>query len=466
MKKRIVSLLLVLVTVLGMFPTAAFAAATEEEALGEVDIYNGGTEMSYLSINGRIREQIYTYYNYVNANGQVKEIPAYCVNPNIKGVPQTVEEGESIEYLAEEIASDPKIMGIVANGYPKRGLSELKLENKYHAYYATKMALWCYILPHWDIANLKVNPNLTGLELERAQAILRAAKEIYQRGTAWTTTLSPKLTSSVDREVAYPVTVDGKQYKQQVFTVTSETWVCDYDIAVSFTNPDEVPAGTRIVDMDNKDITAITTTGTSQGYSGKFKVLYPADVIAGQTGSVQLSFGADVYEYAIYYAVCAEKDKYGELQNYMCDTDPTTPIRLSAYSSYGEEPMPEMETGLRIIKYAAGTTTPLSGAMFEVISPSGDSIGTFATNSSGMIAIPLTIIGNYTVIEREPPAYHLLSEETTQNVTVTYGNVAEVVFENEPYGTLQVEKYPYRRLQRGCGSTPTAQTPCRNYQTE
>ena len=56
-------------------------------------------------------------------------------------------------------------MGIIANGYPTRGLSELKLENKYHAYYATKMALWCYLLPNWNINNLKVNPNLTGAEL-------------------------------------------------------------------------------------------------------------------------------------------------------------------------------------------------------------------------------------------------------------------------------------------------------------
>ena len=185
MKKRIISLLLVLITVLGMFPTAAFAAATEEEALGEVDIYNGGYRLSYLSINGRIREQIYTYYNYVNSKGQTKEIPAYCVNPNTKGVPQSVEEGESIEYLAEEITSDPKVMGIIANGYPHRSLGELKLENKYHAYYATKMALWCYLLPNWDIANLKVNPTLTGVEMERAQKILAAAKNIYQRGTAW-----------------------------------------------------------------------------------------------------------------------------------------------------------------------------------------------------------------------------------------------------------------------------------------
>lgn len=39
MKKRLLSLFLVFVTLLGILPTAALAANTEEEALGEVDIY-------------------------------------------------------------------------------------------------------------------------------------------------------------------------------------------------------------------------------------------------------------------------------------------------------------------------------------------------------------------------------------------------------------------------------------------
>ena len=102
MKKRLLSLFLAFVTLLGILPTAALAANTEEEALGEVDIYNGGYELSYLTINGRIRTQDYTYFNYVDAKGQKKEVPAYCVNPNIKGVPQTVGVGESIKYLANE----------------------------------------------------------------------------------------------------------------------------------------------------------------------------------------------------------------------------------------------------------------------------------------------------------------------------------------------------------------------------
>lgn len=440
MKKRLITMLLALLMVMGLLPTAAFAASTPEEALGEIDIYSGGEELSYLSINGRVRTLIYTYYNYDNGSGVTREIPAYCVNPNITGVPQTVAPGESIEYLAEEKSSDPKVIGIVASGYPTRSLEELGLENKYQGYYATKMALWCYLLSNWDINNLKVNPNLTGVELQRAQKMLAAAKDIYARGTAWDEILSPQVTCTPDRDVAYQVTIDGKQYKQQVFTFWSKTWVCDYEVNVSFTDPSMVPEGTRIVDMNNRDITTITTEATGDGYAGKFKVLYPMESVQGETGSVQLSFSTNVYQYAVFYAICQEKDIYGNLQNYVVDTDPTTTMRISAYSNYadsGEEPP---ETGLRILKYETGTEIPISGCLFEVIGPDGDSIGSFTTNGDGRIEIPLQKSGNYTVIERDAASHYVISEDPAQNVTVVYDEVAEVTFFNDPYGTLRIEK--------------------------
>ena len=441
MKKRLISMLLVLVMMLGMLPATALAASSEAEALGEVSIYNGGQKLSYLSINGRVRELIYTYFNYMGENGKTKEIPAYCVNPNTKGVPQTVASGQSIKYLAEEKGNDPKVMGIIANGYPTRGLAELKLENKYHAYYATKMALWCYLLPNWNINNLKVNPNLTGTEFQRAQAILTAAKDIYVRGTAWSKVYSPRITATPDRDAAYATTVNGQQYKQQVFTIHSDTWVCNYAIRVAFTDPSAVPAGTRIVDMDNNDITTITTSSTGDGYAGKFKVLYPASAVAGKTGSVQLSFVTEVYKYAVFYATCAEVGKYGQLQNYMCDTDPTTTMKLSTYSNYsdgGEVEPPD--TGLKITKLEKGTDTPLSGAVFEVVDPDGATVGTFATGADGTVTIPLTLAGNYTVYERVAPLDHLLSDNPAQNIKAEYGKMAELTYWNEPYGTLRIEK--------------------------
>lgn len=434
-------MLLVLVMMLGMLPATALAASSEAEALGEVSIYNGGQKLSYLSINGRVRELIYTYFNYMGENGKTKEIPAYCVNPNTKGVPQTVASGQSIKYLAEEKGNDPKVMGIIANGYPTRGLAELKLENKYHAYYATKMALWCYLLPNWNINNLKVNSNLTGTEFQRAQAILTAAKDIYVRGTAWSKVYSPRVTATPDRDAAYATTVNGQQYKQQVFTIHSDTWVCNYAVRVAFTDPSSIPAGTRIVDMDNNDITTITTSSTGDGYAGKFKVLYPASAVAGKTGSVQLSFVTEVYKYAVFYATCAEVGKYGQLQNYMCDTDPTTTMKLSTYSNYsdgGEVEPPD--TGLKITKLEKGTDTPLSGAVFEVVDPDGATVGTFATGADGTVTIPLTLAGNYTVYERVAPLDHLLSDNPAQNIKAEYGKMAELTYWNEPYGTLRIEK--------------------------
>ena len=69
MRKRALSLFLVFVLLLGIVPTSAFAAGSEEEALGEIQVYHDGRKMSYLSINGIVREQTFTYYNNVNEFG-------------------------------------------------------------------------------------------------------------------------------------------------------------------------------------------------------------------------------------------------------------------------------------------------------------------------------------------------------------------------------------------------------------
>ena len=441
MKRRLLSLFLAFVTILSLLPTAAFAASSEEEALGEVDIYNGDYELGYLAINGTVRKQKYTYFLYESNDGSTKESPAYCVNPNQYGVPQTVGPGESIKYLAEEKASDPKVVGIISNGYPHRSLGELGLENKYQAFYATKMALWCYLIPSWDISNLKVAPGLSGDELDRGNCILAAAKDIYKRGTTYNYMLTPRMTVTADKSTAYPVTIGGQAYLQQVFTVWSETWVYDYDVSVAFSDPDSVPEGTKIVDANNKEISAVTTKYTSDGYAGTFKVLYPTGSVEGQSGNVQFSLSAPVAQYAAMYAVCQEKDQYGDLQNYICDLDNKVQLDVAAVSSYADsgEPDPD-ETALKIVKLEEGTELPLEGAVFSVYAPEGKKVGSFPTGPDGTVTIPLTLEGHYTVTEEIPPRYHLLPEETTQHAEVEYNKTATLTFWNAPYGSLRVEK--------------------------
>ncbi|MBS6532444.1 MAG: Cys-Gln thioester bond-forming surface protein [Oscillospiraceae bacterium] len=439
--KKLLSLFLACILLLGILPTSVFAADSVEEALGEVNIYNGDYELGYLSINGAVKKQTYTYFLYESNDGTTKESPAYCVNPTTPGVPQSVGPGESIKYLAEEKASDPKVVGIISNGYPHRSLGELNLDNKYQAYYATKMALWCYLLPNWNIANLKVAPGLTGSELDIGNRILAAAKDIYKRGTTYNYMLSPRMTVTADKSTAYPVTIDGQAYLQQVFTVWSETWVYDYDVTVSFSDPGSVPDGTKIVDANNNEITAVTTQPTSDGYAGTFKVLYPASSVEGQSGNVQLSLSAPVAQYAAMYAVCQEKDKYGELQNYICDLDNNVRLDVAAISSYanGGEPGPD-ETALKIVKLEEGTELPLEGAVFSIYDPEGRKVGSFSTGPDGTVVIPLTLEGHYTVTEEIPPRYHLLPEERTQHADVEYDKAATLTFWNAPYGSLRVEK--------------------------
>ena len=439
--KKLLSMFLACVLLLGILPTSAWAADSVEAALGEVDIYNGGYELGYLSINGAVKKQDYTYFMYKSNDGTTKEVPAYCVNPYLKGVPQKVEPGESIKYLAEERSSDPKVVGIISNGYPHRSLGELNLDNKYQAYYATKMALWCYLLSTWDINNLKVAPGLSGSELDIGNRILAAAKDIYKRGTTYNYMLTPKMTATPDHSVAYPVSVEGKDYYQQVFTVWSETWVYDYDISVAFQDPSAVPNGTRIVNMDNQDVTSVAAEGTGDGYSAQFKVLYPAESIQNQSGSVQLALSASVAQYAAMYAVCQEKDKYGDLQNYICDLDNNVRLDVAAISNYydGQDPDPD-ETALKIVKLEEGTKIPLEGAVFSVYDPEGRKVGSFSTGPDGTVVIPLTLEGHYTVTEEIPPRYHLLPDERTQHADVEYNKVATLTFWNAPYGSLRVEK--------------------------
>ena len=271
MKRQLTALLLALVMVLGMLPGAALAASSVEEALGEVQIFHNGQEMAYLSINGRVREQTYTYYNFVDADGSSRQVPAYCVNPNTAGVPQTVPAGTGISYLANQKYTDPKVFGIVASGYPHRPLDELGLNDVNEGYYA--------------------------------------AKQIYQTGMYWDHILEPRLTVEADRDTAYPVTVDGDEYLQQVFTVTSETWVDGY-ATIAFADPSAVPEGTRIIGVQGNDITGGYQAGggPTEFHQGSYQGVRQPSALGQDQGLYRSGHGAcgDGFGHRIHCLVCRQ----------------------------------------------------------------------------------------------------------------------------------------------------------------
>ncbi len=101
------------------------------------------------------------------------------------------------------------------------------------------------------------------------------------------------------------------------------------------------------------------------------------------------------------YAVCQEKDQYGDLQNYICDLDNKVQLDVAAVSSYTDsgEPDPD-ETALKIVKLEEGTEIPLEGAVFSVYDPEGKKVGSFSTGPDGTVTIPLTLEGHYTVYNK------------------------------------------------------------------
>ena len=438
------TMLLAVLLLIGLLPTSALAAPTLEEAMREVSVYAKNTDLNWLTMNGTVRTQHYTYYRYTSVlDGSTTEVPAYCVDPNLYGVPALVPEGTAIHYTCSETVSDPKVCGIVSNGYPHVDLRTLGVNSVEEAYYATKTALWCYILRgSWSINKLGINPALTGADKEAAQRVLKATQDIYYRGMLWNVMISPKLTAQPDRASAYPVTINGERYYQQIFTVTTETWPVGQKAAVTLAG--SVPAGARIVDLqDRETATVALTTAGEIGFQGKIKVLYPAASVEGKTGSVQLNLSATVVQYAIFYAVCAEKDRYGNVQNYMLDTDPNIPIVGSAISNFSAAAAPEVsneQTALRIVKVEEGTNAPLEGAIFKVTNPNGTVLGSFSSGPDGTVTIPVDIVGHYTVEEITPPKWHTLSAQPMQHVTVLHGKTAVVTYENAPYGNLRVEK--------------------------
>ena len=142
LKKRFISMCLAFVMLLGILPVNAFAFSSLDEAMKEVDIYARDEEMVWLTMNGKINKQKMIYYNYESlSTGQMKEIPAYCIDPNLYGVPEKVGAGTPIKYSAEETMSDYKLVGIIANGYPHQSVATLGLQTVDEAYYATKTAV-------------------------------------------------------------------------------------------------------------------------------------------------------------------------------------------------------------------------------------------------------------------------------------------------------------------------------------
>ena len=193
----------------------------------------------------------------------------------------------------------------------------------------------------------------------------------YKRGTTYNYMLTPRMTATAETSVAYPVTIDGEEYKQQVFTVWAKPgymtmmWPC--------------PSPTRpACPRARRSWTWRTTRSPplppahQDGYAGQFKVLYPQTAWRARAEMSNSPLCARGPVMPPCTPSARRRTRYGNLQNYICDLDNNARLDLAAVSSYADSGQPDPDaTALKIVKLEEGTETPLEGAVFSVYDPEG-----------------------------------------------------------------------------------------------
>jgi 5-hydroxyisourate hydrolase-like protein (transthyretin family) len=454
--KKLLAALIAAILWTNMFAGTAYAADwgegdTLEDALSELKVGFDDVLLEWLKLPDiGVVQQRYTYFYFKNERtSEVEEHPVYCIDPAKGGAYQIVaavgpnsDGSDTATYIRGEKVGDPVYKGILSYGYPHMRLSTLGLETLEEGYYATKLALWMYILGNGP-SQLTVNPAYGGDPV--ALRVRAAAIEIYNKGL---TSLVPEPRITVTGKTATAnLDADGQYYVQEI-QINCSAW-SSIDInrnSVQLSWDGTPPAGTVVLDASDGDITgsmsvSLEDRGDASGFWGSVTVKYPAsevdpDLDTPPTLKAEgLLANDDLY---IAYAQAGQN----EYQRYLIERDPKASITAALASQYARNPnvLTETDTGLMIRKVEAGTDMPLAGAVFDILNPEGQRIYSLATDDSGTVAIPLSVLGNYTVTEVTPPQYHLPSEVQTQSVTVRYGEVAEVTFTNAAYGSLRVVK--------------------------
>jgi hypothetical protein len=458
--KRAISALLAAVMLIGVLSFASLAADwgegdTLEDALSELKVGFDDTQLDWLILPSLgVVKLRYTYFFFANdRTGEKEEHPIYCIDPTKGGAyeivtnagPNPDDGSNTATYIRGAKVGDARYRAILAEGYPHIRLAGLGLQTREEGYYSTKLALWMYIRGN-DPSKLTINPAY-GDANPAAQRVRAAAVTIYNNGLNNGAPAEPKITLTGKPSAVAKLDGEGEYYVQSI-EVHASSWVglnpdaCG-DVQLSWASPP--PAGTVVLGSAGEDISStlavkMDSKSGESGWFGSVTIKYPASGIDPESFSPPtLNAEALVPNDEVYVAYAKiDKDRY---QRYLVERDPKIELTTSFVSQVESEPtITDKPKGLRIRKVQSGTNIPLEGAVFEVRDPDGKLIYSLTTDASGIIDIPLSVMGNYTVTETVPPQYHLLPEVRTRSVTVRYGETAEVTFTDIPYGTLRVVK--------------------------
>ncbi len=456
MRKRVIAMLLALVLVLGLLPMGMAAEQNLESKLpGDVDLVTKGgkmlTQMRYLEFkdagtggfNGFGMDYVYCEINGV-------EYPAYCKEPDKQSITlEDTEPGYSKRFIADERETDPWILGALMAGFNAKNPEDLGFDSNTAdrdingAYYATKAAIWAHVkgLDPRNGTDIRVYERLEDKDF--GGKVLEACKKIYQAAEDYAKDhngtspddylnnpdLNPKITCIPDYSLAYPVTVDGTNYLQQIFTVTTNAKPSG---PLALTLADNT-VGAKITGSSGRDsISSLTLSGDKAPYEAVFKVLIPEKAPANGKLSIRITGKATRVEAFVAHSARNEKG----IQKFVIPAAPETDVDLTITPTW----MRDRNGSLIIQKTDYAGTAYLAGAEFEVTSPDGTARRGYFTDSKGQVTITGLEPGRYSVKEVGAPPEYLICSPDTQEVTVSLDTPTTVTFKDAQGGTLRIHK--------------------------
>ena len=380
MRKKLISIISIIVILIGLIPISSKAAVPIDTAY----IYANKKTNGLLMWNGL---KIHTHMAVYKKDG--KEYPAYCMNRELPGV--EIRRSQTVDV--KQLVNNTKIWRAIINGYPYKSISELGCNTEEEAYLATKQAVYCMI------TNRDVNEySAIG---EAGERTLNALRTIVNnaRNSNQTKVSSELKLWKID-------SLDG-EYISKTFSVTANTSMSKYKVNVKNLNIE----GYKLVDQNNKGKTEFTN-------SEKFKILIPIQEVK-QDGNFSIEVSAQVATKPVFYG----ESRDSGLQSYAL-TGYTYEDGTGSKKVY----YTKNETKIIIRKTDDKTGKKLEGVEFELLDKDQNKIYTeITTNKDGIATIDNLLPGIYYIKEtRTLEGYQLysklikveleLNEETTVNV--------------------------------------------------
>jgi uncharacterized surface anchored protein len=474
MKKRVIALLMAVVTIFGMLAVPANAASLNDS--GSVTIqYLGRNEYLSKSTGGSLSGSSWSYTSNDGLTGT-----AYCVNWGLTAV------SPSKSLTLQEYNRSPKTMGVFANGYPNRTLAQFKelhaddvrgiaslTEDEYK--YATQIAVWAscgqlsvpgtsftsgraaLVEPTADAQKIRIfdsikamlrlanswSKNLyTGMYLRAEEdRDVRGVEIIHDRGLAGA---AENNVDGIKKE-----TINGREYYTRVLYVASatSTWIDGYTTKVYST---DAPAGTIFtaengspletvqengaacykVDTSRNRSTNLNSNGSE--YYGAFKVCVPVDNTADE-GSFTIRAIGGVAQFNLFLAY---NPSASEQSYIVSDPGYTTCDAQIPFSWTTTEDLPETAK-LQVVKAGEGGA-PLEGASFTLTGSGGTTVTGTTDRNGQIIWTDLPADETYTLTETSAPeGYQIVAP---MNVTLTAGRTSYVTVTDETEKGFTIKK--------------------------